>query len=123
VNDDFRPAAPWTGLQPSEPAAPVPATAPAAILRLRAELRAARDGISSITRFTLPHRDRVVASIRAGLPDVAGRAAHEVGPETTIAEIRRFAGLGSAHEDDACPVVQLWGEILGLAEEAAVAAS
>jgi hypothetical protein len=91
-----------------------------AIRRLHAEFAAARDGMASITRLTLPVRQRVVDEIRAGLPDIAGWAAHEAGPDAAVAEIRRFSYLGAEHSDEACPVVLLWGEIL---ENATVAAS
>ena len=93
-----------------------------AIRRLHAEFAAARDGMAAITRLTLPNRQRVVDEIRAGLPDIAGRAAHEAGPEATVAEIRRFTSLGVEHNDEACPVVLLWSEILDTATVAASAA-
>jgi hypothetical protein len=106
------------------PTVPVPhdhATSHPAILRLHAELEAAREGMAAITRSTLPNRGRIVEEIRTGLPDIAGRAAHEAGADATVAEIRRFTRLGVEHRDDACPVVLLWGEILDTATVAASA--
>jgi hypothetical protein len=93
-----------------------------AIRRLHAEFEAARDGMAAITRLTLPIRQRVVDEIRTGLPDIAGWAAHEAGPDATVAEIRRFSYLGAEHSDEACPVVLLWGDILETATVAASAA-
>jgi hypothetical protein len=90
-----------------------------AVVRLRSELDAARRGVGSIDELDPEHRARIVADLRTGLPDVASRAAHEIGPEAAVAEIRRFAGI-EAHGSEAA---DLWTEILDTATEAASAAS
>lgn len=92
-----------------------------AIRRLHAEFEAARAGISAISRLALAHRARIVEEIRSGLPDSAGRAAHEAGPDATVAEINRHTTLGLGQDDD-CPAVLLWGEIVDTATVAASAA-
>jgi hypothetical protein len=100
-----------------------------AIRRLRAEFDAAREGISEIDELAEPTRDRVVASIRTGLPDIAGRAAHEVGTDAAVAEIRRFAvpdlrtPATTATTVGPGRVASLWRQIVADATAAALAAA
>lgn len=92
-----------------------------AIAHLHSEIAAARHGVRTIAELDAPHRARVLEGIRASLPDVASRAAHAVGSEAAVAEIRRFSDIG-ATDDTECGTVELWGEIVAVATEAAAAA-
>ena len=62
-----------------------------AIARLRVELDAAWKGMRTLDQVDDDLRDRIVAELRAAVPDVAGRAAREAEHEAVVAEIRRFA--------------------------------
>lgn len=92
-----------------------------AIVRLRAELDAAWEGIRTLDALDAVRRERVVAELRAGLPDVASRAARAVGSEATIAEICRYAhvevvsGGGSSR-------ATIWDDLVRAAAVAANAA-
>lgn len=89
-----------------------------AVIRLRSEFEAARRGVGSMAALDAEHRDRMVAEMRTGLPDVASRAAHEVGTDAAVAEIRRFAAIDVRD----LSTIALWGTILESATEAAAAA-
>lgn len=89
-----------------------------AVVRLRSELDAARRGVGALSELDPEHRERIVAELRTGLPDVASRAAHEIGTDAAVAEIRRHAGVDT-HGGN---VADLWTEIIETATEAAAAA-
>jgi hypothetical protein len=91
------------------------------IAHLRIEFSAARHGVRTIGELDAPHRERVLDGIRAALPDVASRAAHAVGSDVAVAEIRRFSDI-EVTEDTECGTVEIWGEIVAVATEAATAA-
>jgi hypothetical protein len=88
-----------------------------AIVRLRSELAAARRGLAEVAEVPPAHRDRVLAAMRAGVPDAAGRAAYEVGHKAALEEIRRFTAPDL--RDVTPATARLWQEILSVAAEAA----
>lgn len=90
-----------------------------AIARLRVELDAAWKGMRTLDQVDDDLRDRIVAELRAAVPDVAGRAAREAGHEAVVAEIRRFADDdGHASDGSTCTI---WDEIVDTASVAATA--
>lgn len=93
-----------------------------ALLRLRAELDAAREGIVALDELEAVRRDRVVAELRTAVPDVAGRAAREAGPDAVVAEISRFAVTVDGIASDGVPRSPVWRDIVRAATEAAAAA-
>ncbi|OII36459.1 hypothetical protein BIU98_17435 [Curtobacterium sp. MMLR14_010] len=92
-----------------------------AVVRLRAELDAAWKGVGALAQLEGISRDRVVAELRAAVPDVAGRAAREAGREAVVAEIRRFADAEVVASDPTVPTRVIWGDIVGTATVAATA--
>ncbi|WP_159572800.1 hypothetical protein [Curtobacterium sp. 18060] len=90
-----------------------------AIVRLRAELDAAWKGIGALGQMEGVRRDRVVAELRTAVPDVASRAAREVGTEAVVAEISRFADVGVPGTDPAVPAAVIWDDVVQTAAEAA----
>ncbi len=95
-----------------------------AIVRLRAELDAAWKGIGALAQLEDAPRDRVVAELRTAVPDVASRAAREVGTEAVVAEISRYAdaGIPAATATDVVPTAVIWSDVVRTASEAACAA-
>jgi hypothetical protein len=93
-----------------------------AIIRLRVELDAAWKGMGALGEMDGARRERIVAELRAAVPDVASRAAREAGQEAVVAEIRRFAEAEVVASDPAVPTRMIWGEIVGTARVAATAA-
>lgn len=90
-----------------------------AIARLRVELDAAWKGMRTLAEVDDDLRERIIAELRAAVPDMAGRAAHEAGQEAVVAEIRRFADDDvDAAEASTC---EIWGEIVDTASVAATA--
>lgn len=92
-----------------------------AIIRLRAELDAAWKGVGALGQMDRDRRARIVAELRAAVPDVASRAAREVGQEAVVAEIARFADADVVASDPMVPTRTIWSEIVGRATEAATA--
>lgn len=100
--------------------ADTPAQHHPAVARLLAELDAARAGIVVLDELDAPRRDRVVAELRTAVPDLASRAAHEVGAEHVVASIRAVAGgvpdgVGTAEG----AATGLWDDVVRAAVEAA----
>ncbi|WP_144764157.1 hypothetical protein [Curtobacterium sp. 9128] len=94
-----------------------------AIIRLRAELDAAWKGVGALGQMDDDERrDRIVAELRAAVPDEASRASREVGQEAVVAEIRRFASAEVVATDPSLPARSIWGQIVHRAAEAATAA-
>lgn len=93
-----------------------------AIVRLRAELDAAWKGIGALAQLEDVPRDRVVAELRTAVPDVASRAAREVGIEVVVAEINRYADTGVPGATDVVPTEVIWSDVVRTASEAACAA-
>ncbi|WP_439694229.1 hypothetical protein ACRQ4B_08345 [Curtobacterium sp. SP.BCo] len=91
-----------------------------ALVRLRAELDAAWKGIGVLGDMEDVRRDRIVAELRAAVPDVASRAAREAGADLVVAEITRFAHAEVVVTDDTVPTASIWDDIV---HSAAVAAS
>jgi hypothetical protein len=92
-----------------------------ALVRLRAELDAAWKGIGVLGDLEDVRRERVVAELRAAVPDVASRAARAAGPDAAVAEITRFAEAEVVESDAAVPTAIIWGDIVHTAAEAASA--
>jgi hypothetical protein len=92
-----------------------------AVIRLRAELDAAWKGVGALAQLEDVSRDRVVAELRAAVPDVASRAAREAGQEAVVAELRRFAAAEVVTSDPTVPTRVIWGDIVGTATVAATA--
>ena len=90
-----------------------------AVIRLRAELDAAWKGVGALAQLEDVSRDRVVAELRAAVPDVASRAAREAGQEAVVAEIRRFADVDVAGSDPSWPAAGVWADVLETARQAA----
>ncbi|MBF4614813.1 hypothetical protein [Curtobacterium sp. VKM Ac-1376] len=93
-----------------------------AIVRLRAELDAAWKGIGALAQLEDVPRDRVVAELRTAVPDVASRAAREVGSDAVVAEITRYAEAGAPESASAVPAAVIWCDVVQSASEAARAA-
>jgi len=93
-----------------------------ALVRLRVELDAARQGIGTLSGMEEVRRDRVLAELRTAVPDVASRAARAAGADAAVAEISRFAREAVVADDDAVPASRIWDEIVRTAELAATAA-
>lgn len=92
-----------------------------AVIRLRVELDAAWKGVGALAQLEGVSRDRVVAELRAAVPDVASRAAREAGQEAVVAELRRFAAAEVVASDPTVPSRVIWGDIVGTATVAATA--
>lgn len=92
-----------------------------ALIRLRAELDAAWKGIGILGDMADDSRDRVVAELRAAVPDVASRAARAAGADAAVAEISRFADAEVVTSDAAVPTATIWDDIVHSAAEAASA--
>ncbi len=91
-----------------------------ALVRLRAELDAARQGIGVLGELEDVRRDRVVAELRTAVPDAASRAAHTAGRDAVVAEVRRHAGTAVTADPRAvADPASLWHEITDAAVEAA----
>ncbi|KTR53644.1 hypothetical protein [Curtobacterium oceanosedimentum] len=90
-----------------------------AIVRLQAELDAARDGIGVLGELETDRRERVVAELLSAVPDVASRAAYEAGSDRAVATIRRFEG---SRADDHESATALWDRLVLTAFEAVAAA-
>jgi hypothetical protein len=90
-----------------------------AIVRLRAELDAAWKGIGALAQLDDVPRDRVVAELRTAVPDVASRAAREVGSDAVVAEISRYADAGVPGASSAVPTAVIWSDVVQSASEAA----
>ncbi|MEG8037165.1 hypothetical protein QP157_18130 [Sphingomonas sp. LR61] len=82
-------------------------------------LDAAWKGIGALGQMEGVRRDRVVAELRTAVPDVASRAAREVGTEAVVAEISRFADVGVPGTDPAVPAAVIWDDVVQTAAEAA----
>lgn len=93
-----------------------------ALVRLRAELDAAWKGIGALGDMEDVSRDRVVAELRAAVPDVASLAARAAGADLVVAEICRFAEAEVVATDSTVPTATIWGDIVHSAAEAASAA-
>lgn len=93
-----------------------------ALVRLRAELDAAREGMGTLCDLESDGRDRVVAELRAAVPDVASRAARAVGADAAVAEISRFADAEVVSTGASVPTQTIWGDIVRSATVAASAA-
>jgi hypothetical protein len=93
-----------------------------ALVRLRAELDAAWNGIRALDDLDDAGRDRVVAELRAGLPDVASRAARAVGSDAAVAEICRFAHVEVVTGGNGSSTASIWEDIVRSAAVAATAA-
>lgn len=93
-----------------------------AIIRLRTELDAAWKGVGALGQMDDGRRERIVAELRASVPDVASRAAREAGQEAVFAEICRFADAEVVVSDPSVPTRTIWGQIVHTAAEAAIAA-
>ncbi|MDP4332562.1 hypothetical protein Q7F20_04210 [Curtobacterium sp. A7_M15] len=93
-----------------------------ALVRLRAELDAAWKGIGVLGDMEDSSRDRVVAELRAAVPDIASIAARAAGADAAVAEIRRFASVEVVPSDSAVPNATIWDDIVHSAAEAASAA-
>ncbi|PZE57263.1 hypothetical protein DEJ24_11835 [Curtobacterium sp. MCPF17_001] len=89
------------------------------IVRLRAELDSAREGVVGLGPLDGPHRDRVVADLLAAVLDGAGRAARAAGREAVVAEIRRFADVEVVTSDPSWPAAGVWADLLEAARQAA----
>lgn len=89
-----------------------------AIVRLHAELEAARHGIDVLGELEDVRRERVVAELLSAVPDVASRAAYEAGPDRAVATIQGFEGVRS---DDHASTTALWDRLVLTAVEAAAA--
>jgi len=74
------------------------------LVRLRAELLAARSGLGVLGELEGSRRDRVVADLLTSVPDAASRAARAIGPEVVVAEVRRFPATDGADSEGARPV-------------------
>jgi len=85
-----------------------------AVARLRAELAAALAAVTTIDRVSAANRHRVIADIRASLPDVVSRAARDVDARSVLVEIDRYAGIDIAQ-------AALWDSIVADATAAATA--
>lgn len=97
-----------------------------AIVRLRVELDAAWKSICALGGLADEARGRVVAELRAAVPDVASRAALEAGAAAAVAEISRFAEAEVVRAEvrqagTVVPSTELWDDIVHTAAEAAVA--
>ncbi|MDM7886927.1 hypothetical protein QUG98_00525 [Curtobacterium sp. RHCJP20] len=90
-----------------------------AIVRLQAELDAARDGIGVLGELEADRRERVVAELLSAVPDVASRAAYEAGADRAVATIRRFEERRAVDHESA---PALWDRLVLTAFEAAAAA-
>ncbi|MFJ7287679.1 hypothetical protein ACQXVK_00325 [Curtobacterium sp. AB451] len=93
-----------------------------ALVRLRAELDAAWKGIGALGDMEDVSRDRVVAELRAAVPDVASLAARAAGADLVVAEICRFAEAEVVATDSTVPTATIWDDIVHSAAEAASAA-
>lgn len=93
-----------------------------ALVRLRAELDAAWKGIGVLGDMEDVRRDRVVAELRAAVPDVASRAAREAGADVVVAEISRFARAEVVDDERTSTAATIWDDIVHTAAEAASAA-
>lgn len=89
-----------------------------AIVRLHAELEAARRGIDVLGELEDTGRERVVAELLSAVPDVASRAAYEAGPDRAVATIQGFDGVRS---DDHESGTALWDRLVLTAVEAVAA--
>lgn len=90
-----------------------------AILRLRAELDAAWKGMGTLAQLDDVPRGRVVAELRTAVPDVASRAAREVGSDAVVAEICRYAHVGAPGATATVQTAVIWGDVVQSASEAA----
>lgn len=88
---------------------------PAALQRLRLEFATARDGIPTVVGLRAAARSRVLAALRALLPDIAARTAVDAGVDPTVQALEGFladgpstasAGIGAAWVD------AFWREIV-----------
>ena len=93
-----------------------------ALVRLRAELDAAWKGMGVLGDMEGVSRDRIVAELRAAVPDVASRAARAAGTDAVVAEINRFAAAEVVSSVAAVPTATIWDDIVHSATEAASAA-
>ncbi|WIB01155.1 hypothetical protein [Curtobacterium sp. MCBA15_012] len=91
-----------------------------ALVRLRAELVAARSGLGVLGELEGSRRDRVLADLLTSVSDAASRAARVAGAEVVVAEVQRFASVdGAASGPGGAPAV--WDDIAQAAIEAATA--
>lgn len=90
-----------------------------AVRRLRLELRAAWRVMTGLQELAAPHRARALADLRAGLPDVAGRAGR-ADAVAALAEIRVAARHRTDPVADAA-VGDAWDELIRTALAAATA--
>ena len=89
-----------------------------AIVRLHAELEAARHGIDVLGELEDARRERVVAELLSAVPDVASRAAYEAGADRAVATIQGFEGVRSDEHESG---TALWDRLVLTAVEAAAA--
>jgi hypothetical protein len=93
-----------------------------AIVRLRADPLPRGVQFGALAQLEDAPRDRVVAELRTAVPDVASRAAREVGTEAVVAEISRYADAGVPGATDVVPTAVIWSDVVRTASEAACAA-
>ena len=92
-----------------------------ALLRLRAELDAAREGIGVLDGLEDVRRERVVAELRTAVPDTASRAARAAGADAVVAELSRFDRTQTP-DRAVGGTSQIWDDIVRTAVQAACAA-